>query len=48
MKKVGAPSTYTKALGDKICEYIVEGKSLREIQRIEDMPAMTTMINCHD
>lgn len=39
----GRPSKYTKKLGDKICQRLAEGESLRGICRDEDMPAATTV-----
>ncbi|CAN7612317.1 terminase small subunit protein [Neorhizobium sp. LjRoot104] len=36
-------STFTEATGDRICERIAEGESLRTICRDEDMPAMSTV-----
>lgn len=41
--KIGRPTTYTKELGDKICEKIVEGNSLRTITTWKGMPASSTV-----
>jgi len=35
---MGRPSTYTPELGEKICDLIAAGQSLREICRQDDMP----------
>lgn len=40
---VGRPESYTKVLGDKVCELLVDGKSMRSISRMESMPCTTTM-----
>lgn len=42
-KKRGRPSKYTKALGDKICQQLILGDSLRTICRQPDMPALSTV-----
>jgi hypothetical protein len=39
----GRPSLYTPELGDKICEKLAEGKSMRYISRLKSMPSMTTL-----
>jgi hypothetical protein len=36
-------STFTETVGDRICERIAEGESLRTICRDEGMPAMSTV-----
>lgn len=38
-------STFTKEIGDKICERIAEGESLRSICLDDDMPCLTTVRN---
>lgn len=42
-KPVGRPSTYTPELTDKICSLLAEGKSVRYIADLEDMPASSTI-----
>lgn len=42
-KSVGRPSTYTPELTDKICALLAEGKSVRYIADLEDMPASSTI-----
>jgi hypothetical protein len=39
----GRPSNFDKSVGDKICERLVEGESLRSICRDPDMPAISTV-----
>lgn len=39
----GRPTRYTKALGDRICSQLAEGKSLRTVCRDPKMPAKTTV-----
>ncbi len=41
--KVGRPSSYTKAIGEAICERIGCGQSLTTICPLEGMPDMTTV-----
>lgn len=41
--KKGRPTDYTQEKSDRICLSITEGKSLREICRRRDMPALTTV-----
>lgn len=43
MAKKGRPSKYTKATAEKICSYIIQGYTLRNIEAQEGMPAKTTM-----
>lgn len=38
------PLIYTQDLADKVCEWIMEGLSLRKIALIEDMPSRFTML----
>lgn len=38
-RKPGAPSTFTPALGDEICQRMAEGETLTEICRSPGMPA---------
>jgi hypothetical protein len=40
----GRPSKYRPKLADKVCQGLVEGKSLREICRQEGMPARSTIV----
>ncbi len=35
---------YTPSLGDKVCDLISEGKSMRQIGRMEDMPDRGTLL----
>lgn len=42
-KKTGRPSTYTKETAEKICELLSDGIPLREICRMEGMPAWRTV-----
>lgn len=37
------PTIYTKELGEKICQRIVEGESVREIVKDDEMPAASTI-----
>jgi transposase len=37
------PTSFTQALADTICDYLAEGKSLRQIEKIEDMPSARTI-----
>lgn len=41
---MGRPSIFDPVLGERICELIAEGKSLRTIAALKDMPGMTTVI----
>lgn len=40
-----ASSKYSEKLVDQICKYIMEGLSIREIERKKDMPCMKTIFN---
>lgn len=40
---VGRPSDFTQETADKICEGLIEGKSLRSICRADDMPNAGTV-----
>lgn len=40
----GRPSTYTKEVGDRICDRLAAGESLRTICRDADMPARQTVV----
>ena len=42
-KKTGRPSSYTKETAEKMCELLSEGVPLREICRMEGMPAWRTV-----
>ena len=42
-RKPGRPSSFTQELADKICEMIADGKSEREICRMEGMPTAVTL-----
>lgn len=37
------PSIYTRELGERICSFVAQTYSLREIERMEGMPAMSTI-----
>jgi len=43
-KPPGRPSIYTAELAAQICEHIAQGKSLRTIAELEDMPAQSTIM----
>jgi len=43
-KPPGRPSIYTSELAAQICEHIAQGKSLRTIAELEDMPAQSTIM----
>lgn len=40
---MAAPSRYTKALGERICEHIADGLGLAEVCRLEGMPGRETV-----
>lgn len=40
---MGRPSSYTQEMGDRICDRLAEGESLRAICRDDAMPAMSTV-----
>lgn len=42
-KKTGRPTTYTKALGKRICERIASGETVMSIARDPKMPASSTI-----
>lgn len=42
-KKIGRPTIYSKKLAALICEQIVLGRSLREITKLEGMPAISAI-----
>lgn len=43
-KRIGRPSSYTQQIGERICELLVEGKSLRSICAQDDMPCSATVL----
>lgn len=43
-KKMGRPTKYNKALGDRICERLASGESLRAICRDDDFPHKVTVM----
>ena len=43
-KPPGRPSIYTAELAAQICEHIAQGKSLRTIAELEEMPAQSTIM----
>jgi hypothetical protein len=40
---MGRPSSYTPEMGDKICDQLIEGMSLRKICLAEDMPSTSAV-----
>jgi len=40
---MGRPSDFTPEIAGRICEELIEGKSLREICKAEDMPSASTV-----
>lgn len=40
----GRPSEFTPAIGDAICDRLLEGQSLRKVCQADDMPAMSTVM----
>ena len=40
---VGRPSDYDPAICDQICEYIIDGRSLRSITIMDSMPSIATV-----
>jgi hypothetical protein len=43
LPKPGRPTLYSDALGERICELVISGLTLREITKAEDMPGRTTV-----
>lgn len=43
-EKGGRPTIFSQELADKICNYISEGYSLRQIEEIEGMPSKTQIL----
>lgn len=43
MTAVGRPSDFSQEIADKLCEGLIEGKSLREICKADDMPSTSTV-----
>lgn len=43
-KPKGRPSSFTKAMADRICTRMANGESLRQICRDDAMPAMSTVL----
>ena len=43
-KPTGRPSTFTQDVADKICERLIEARSLRSICQDDDMPSVTTVM----
>lgn len=41
---MGRPSDYSEELAIKICEYITDGLSLRQIKKIDGMPDVSTIM----
>lgn len=41
--KGGRPAIYSQELADKVCERIAEGKSMRTVCALDDMPGMSTV-----
>jgi hypothetical protein len=44
-KRTGRPSSYTEELGDRICELLAEGVSLRQITLMDGMPTWGTVMD---
>lgn len=44
MAKMGRPTTFTKELGDHICDWISKGGSLRKLCKQDDMPDISSVI----
>lgn len=47
-RKTGRPSAFTQALGDRICQKITEGLSLRKICKLEGIPSTTSVFRWLD
>jgi hypothetical protein len=47
-KKVGAPSKYTEEIGEQICKWVGDGKSLRSFCLQEGTPELQTVYNWQD
>ena len=47
-KPNGRPTIHSKELEYKICEHVANGKSLRTVCAMDDMPAMTTIFRWLD
>jgi hypothetical protein len=43
-KSAGRPTSFTQELGDLICALLAEGKSLRKICALEEMPSVSTVL----
>jgi hypothetical protein len=43
MAKLGRPTIYNKEVGNKVCELISEGKTLREIGATEGLPSLAVI-----
>lgn len=43
-RKAGQPTSFTEEKGDLICGLIAEGKSIRQIVALPDMPVMSTIM----
>lgn len=41
----GRPTSYTKAVGDEICQRLIDGESLRAICRLNHMPERSVVMN---
>ena len=41
---MGRPSSYTPVLAERVCELVAEGKSLRAIEDVADMPSMAAVM----
>lgn len=40
----GRPTTFTPELGDTICQHMLDGRPLRKIAELDDMPAVSTIL----
>ena len=46
--KIGAPTTYTEEIADRICAWVAKGRSLRSFCLLEETPEMQTVYNWQD
>lgn len=40
----GRPTTFTPELGDSICQHLAEGRTLRKIADMDEMPVVSTIL----
>ena len=43
-RKIGRPPIYSKALGERVCNLIANGASLRQIEKMDGLPNMVTVL----